>query len=185
MANLKLALAKLFPLEHGKDKYALHQNEGEKGLTFCGIYELANPKWLGWDTVKEVLTKYQGDKQRASVELMGMTKMADLVAMMYDYNYWQSMKGDKLTSQHIANEIFIFGCNAGMPTAKRKAQEIVKVTADGIFGDKTIEALNAFDEKKFDYLYDAKEVEHYKELAKNKPLFVKYLNGWENRAVAV
>lgn len=185
MAKLSEALKIAFELEHGSNERALHQNSTESGLTFCGIYEVANPTWTGWSGVKSVLAKHKGDMKKASIELMQNTATINAVEIIYRAKYWDKMKGDSITSQHIANEIFIFGINVGMINAMKSAQRCVGVSADGVFGNKTLEALNNFDEDKFSIMFDDLEISYYNVLASKNPKFSIYLNGWTKRAKKV
>ena len=182
MAKLSEALKIAFKLEHGTDDKALHKNPTEDGLTFCGIYQVSNPHWRGWKTVKEVLIKHNGDTKKASLELMSMTSMIGAVEVLYKLLYWDKMKGDLIKSQKVANEIFIFGINVGMKNAIKTAQRCVGASADGIIGNGTLGAINSFDENKFDMMFDDLEIAYYNGLAKSKPKFNIYLNGWKNRA---
>lgn len=185
MAKLSEALKIAFKLEHGTDDKALHKNTTEDGLTFCGIYQVSNPHWIGWKTVKEVLTKHNGDTKKASLELMSMTSIIGAVEILYRLLYWDKMKGDLIESQKIANEIFIFGINVGMKNAIKTAQRCVGVSADGIIGQMTIKAFNEFNENKFDMMFDDLEKSYYQSLATKNPKFNIYLKGWINRSEAV
>lgn len=185
MAKLSEALKIAFELEHGSDEKALHKNSNEGGLTFCGIYEVANPRWIGWDTVHKILDKHKGDMKKASVELMNMTSIITSVEVLYKALYWNKIKGDDIVSQKIANEIFIFGINVGMTTAIKTAQRCVRVSADGIFGNMTLKAINEFSEDKFDMMFDDLEKSYYNVLATKNSKLARYLKGWENRAEAV
>jgi len=185
MANIRPALKILFKLEFNNPKNALHKNEGEEGLTYKGIYQLANPDWEGWSFVEQEIKDADGDIRRAS-ELLYEDEFIDIVTRdLYWEKYWNPAKLDKLTSQHIANEIFIFGVNTGMETAIKKAQALVDVKADGLIGPVTIAAINAFNEHEFDYKFDELEREHYADLIARKPSFARFKNGWMNRAKAV
>jgi len=185
MAKLSEALKIAFKLEHGTDDKALHKNSTENGLTFCGIYETANPLWIGWEQVKKILSKHNGDTKKASLELMSMTSIITAVEVLYKGLYWNKIKGDEILSQKIANEIFIFGINTGMSTAIKTAQRCIGVNADGIIGNETLKALNEFNENKFDMLFDDLEISYYKFLATKNPKLDIYLRGWENRAKLV
>jgi lysozyme family protein len=185
MANIKPALDQLFKLEFSSPRNALHINPGENGLTFMGIYQVANPTLKLWDIVETTLADNNGDIHAASEELYLDSVARGIVENVYKWNYWDKAKLDKVYSQKIAEEIFIFGVNAGMRTAIRKAQKLVGAVADGIVGSQTIEALNAFDEDKFDYAFDELEVQYYDDLIAKKPSFARFKKGWYNRASAV
>lgn len=186
MADIKKALPILWEREHNNDpKKVLHVNQGENGYTFMGIYQSAHPTLELWKIVHQKLQQYNGDKVLAGSILFDNPRVIELVENFYKRVFWDKAKLDLVNSQHIANEIFIFGVVADMPPAIKKAQELVGVTVDGVVGKQTIAALNAYDEKAFDFQYDEEEIEYFKEIAKNNPSKAWALNGWINRAKAV
>lgn len=185
MAKIGLALEKLYRLEFSEPSNALHVNPGEHGLTFMGVYEAANPYWAGWTVVRKMLEKYDGNIKRASEALYESSVMRGLVDEFYYNAYWSRAKLDRVDSQKIAEEIFVFGVNAGMRNAIRKAQKLVGVPADGIVGPMTLEAWNSYDEDEFDYKFDEVEKQYYADLIEQKPSFKIFERGWMNRAEAV
>lgn len=185
MANIKLALEELFKLEFSSPRNALHVNPGENGYTFMGIYQAANPTLELWGLVEKALEANDGDIHKASEELYHDSVARGIVENVYKWGYWDKAKLDRVNSQIIAEEIFIFGVNAGMRNAIRKAQKLIGATPDGIVGVQTIKALNDFDESKFDYMFDELEMQFYDDLIVKKPSFARFKNGWRNRAKAV
>ncbi|NCD11056.1 MAG: peptidoglycan domain protein [Epsilonproteobacteria bacterium] len=182
MADIKNALPILYKAEFSRPENALHVNKTETGYTFMGIYQTAHPTWSGWGIVRDKLKQYGGDIKLASSMLYDNEKMRELVEFFYKRNFWDRAKLDRVNSQHIANEIFIFGVVADMPPAIKKAQQLVGVTADGNVGEKTLTALNSFDEKAFDLAFDEKEIEYFKTVISLKPEKEVFLKGWINRA---
>jgi lysozyme family protein len=95
------------------------------------------------------------------------------------------MRLDEINSQHIANEIFIFGVNVNWKIAIKEAQKLIGVAADGIIGTQTLKALNNYDEHVFDKKFDDVEIAYYEQIVKNKPHLAHNLKGWINRALYV
>ena len=185
MADIKKSIELLKKVEHSnRNEKLLHKNKGEIGLTFFGIYETAHPNWKGWDIVNGYL-KFTPNIEQCSKILAGVTDLHKLVCDFYKKEFWDKARLDEVNSQKIADEIFIFGVNVGMKTAAIKAQFLVDAVPDGKIGSKTIEALNKFDEDKFDILFDEQEVEHYNKLVKLHSRFQINQTGWHNRAYAV
>lgn len=182
MANFYEAMELLKHLEHrGKKEELLHKNKGELGLTFFGIYQSAHPSWRGWDIINGYLA-HTPDIQKCSVILSNVRDLIDLVYKFYKIKFWDIANLDLVNEQRIADEIFIFGTNAGMKVAIKKAQKLVKVAVDGDLGEETLEALNSFDVDKFDVFYDLEEMEHYDTLvALNSRLKINS-KGWYYRA---
>ncbi len=184
MADFKKAFEIVKRLEFKDPSNALHKNPGEDGWTFMGVYQKAHPNSGIW---KE-LARYQAitnDTKELSRLLYNNNAARNEVERIYKTEYWDKARGDEIASQQIADEIFIFGVNAGMKRAIKAAQEIVGVKPDGVIGPVTLKALNAYSEKLFDILFDASEAEYYASLAAQKERFAKFEDGWLNRAKAV
>lgn len=182
MAKLEYTMELYKQVEHkNKPNLLLHKNEGEHGLTFFGIYESAHPNWKGWCIIKRYLANIP-DIEKCSIVLSNVSDLTKLVYEFYRRVFWNKANLDAIEEQRKADEIFIFGTNAGMKIAIKKAQELVGVTIDGDVGPKTIKAINEYDVEKFDVFYDIKEKEHYSKLCNlNERLRVNQ-KGWYNRA---
>ena len=182
MADIRKALDILGYLEHNSDETkVLHKNEFEDGCTFFGIYQKAHPNWKGWAEVKSVLN-VQPDLKKAGIKLMQSQSLKDLVVKFYKEEFWNKARLDEVISQEIAQEIFIFMVNVGPAVAIKRAQRLAGCTEDGSVGPMTIKALNALNEKEFDFAFDDLEKEYYNSLIKNKPYLGINKNGWYKRA---
>ena len=184
-AELRKSLDILFKLEFSNPKNALHKNKGENGLTYKGVYQSAHPKWEGWNIIEESLYKNDDDVKNTSLELHDNIILDNLVVEFYEKQFWNRAKLSEINSQKKADEIFIFGVNAGMRNAVRKTQKLVGVDADGIIGSKSIKAINKYDEDLFDMQFDEIELQYYDDIIERKPSFAMFRNGWKNRALAV
>lgn len=184
MANIDKIFDKLISLEFNSPANALHYNDNEKGYTFFGIYEFAHPSWNGWNKVKAEIAN-SGSMAKASSKLYYDGVLLEVVKEFYKKEFWDKMRLGEIKHQEVANELMVMAVNGGIPRAVKLAQKLIGVTTDGVIGIKTIEALNKMDETFFDSEYDKLEIEFYEGLVKEKPTFVKYLNGWKNRATAV
>lgn len=185
MADIRKAIELLKEFEFSNDNTKLlHKNDTEDGLTYFGIYQSANPEWKGWEIINRYLSN-EPDLKKCSVILSNVSDLNKLVETYIKRKYWDYARLDEVYSQQIANEIFIFGFNVGIKTAVKKAQKLVGVLVDGDVGRKTLEALNNYNELKFDKLFDEEEKDYYDAIiAKNQKL-AKYKNGWYNRAEKV
>jgi len=183
MADIKKALTLLWELEHNsKPEKVLHVNKGEKGYTFFGIYQGAHPNLELWNIVRQKLQQYNGDTALAGSILFDNPRVQELVENFYKREFWDRLKLDKVDSQHIANEMFIFGVNVGVPRAILVTQHTVGVLQDGILGPKTLSAITSFNETMFSDTFDILEKDYYLRLVESKPEKMMYLNGWRNRA---
>ena len=182
MANLDKSMALLKQVEHSnRNDKLLHKNEGEHGLTFFGIYEGAHPNWKGWSIIKRYLAN-EPDIEKCSAILANVSDLIKLVYEFYRREFWNKADLDSIVEQRKADEIFIFGTNAGMPIAIKKAQELVGVIVDGDVGPKTLKAINDYDVEKFDVFYDLEEKEHYDTLIARRDALRINQKGWYNRA---
>ena len=163
-------------------KEALHKNRGENGLTYMGIYQRAHPTWFRWGYINTILEKHDGNKIEASIELYQDRSLTQDVYDFMKKNFWDVMKLDSVTSQKIAEELFIFGTNANMKAGVKMAQRLVGVDDDGIVGNGTITALNAFNERVFDEEYDLLEQAYYMNLISRHPELEVNEKGWIRRS---
>jgi len=146
--------------------YVLHEVPGDRGgQTYAGIARKMNPRWDGWALID----------RREPVP-------AQLVRDFYRHQYWDTIAGDRLSSQVIAQSIFDFHVNAGA-AARKLAQLVVGSTPDGIFGDKTVAALNAYDEGRFVMAYALVKIARYRDIVMRDRSQGKFLLGWVNRAL--
>ncbi|WP_103576571.1 putative peptidoglycan-binding domain-containing protein [Campylobacter concisus] len=179
--NYTQAFNLLMSLEFSRPENALHKNPTEKGLTFMGIYEVANPKWQGWGQVRAAINAY-GDLKKASVALYNDDALVNLVARFYKKTYWDALSLDDVNSQLKANELFCFAVNVGTKSAVRVLQDMLGLQCDGIMGQETLRALNNYNEQAFDVDFDRAEIAYYRNLIRKNPRLGIYERGWENRA---
>ncbi len=183
MANFKESMKLLTFLEYSnQDWKLLHQNKNEDGLTFYGIYEKYNKDWKGWSIVKNQL-KITPDIKTASRALAKNKELENLAFERIKTKYWDVAKLDFVHSQKIADEIFLFGFNVGMPIAIKKAQKFVRISQDGLVGNMTLKALNNFDVNVFDIEFDKEEIKYYDAIIKDKPYLAPNETGWYARAL--
>ena len=180
MADFKPCFDKVIDIEGG---YKLTDIPGDLGgMTYAGISRVKNPSWPGWAKV---------DRGEFDEELAGMVKA------FYKREFWDKIQGDVIGAQSVAYNLYEFGVNAGIATAIKLCQRIIGVDVDGIFGPKTLNALNAFvadekDEKIFVLAFIVLKVMRYRHITFNDPrrqhdLLVsnqKFLCGWLERATS-
>jgi len=173
-------------LEFSNPSNALETNATENGYTYMGIYQTANPSWSGWDIINQVMSDNDGLSLRdISKKLYAISDLTEKVYDFYYATFWKPYRLSEIEAQHKADELFVFGCNAGMKRAIKCAQDLVGVTVDGIIGSQTIQAINNFDYSLFDKEFDDEEIEYYKSLVQANPAKSIFLNGWINRAKEV
>lgn len=148
--------------------YVLHTVEGDRGgMTYAGIARRFHPDWEGWKIIDA-----------------GGTPDANMVSKFYLVKFWQPMKGDILVHQEVAEVIFDFYVNAGEPALKL-AQIVVGAVPDGVFGPKTLAALNSVNPQEFKLQYTLAKIARYAEICNKDKTRTqsKFLLGWINRAL--
>lgn len=160
------------------DSKLLHKNPTEDGLTYYGIYQSAHPNWKGWSIINRYLANIPNLKECSKI-LVNVSDLNKLVEDFYIDEFANKMKIDLIESEHKQIELMCFGINVGIKPCIKKLQELLNVTVDGIIGQQTINALNAFDESLFDKLFDEKEKEYYDSLKSSLDI---YKDGLKNRA---
>ena len=184
MADMNKVFDVMLKLEFNSPTNALHKNKTESGWTFMGIYQTAHPKLELWSKVEDAIS-LSSSVAEASKMLYADKDLLEEVKKFYKEKFWDKMWLDKVESQHIANEIFVFGVNTGCGRAVRLAQIVSGAVADSVIGPKTIEKINQCDEKVFDVRFDEEEVKYYEAIVANNPGKSIFLKGWKNRAMAV
>lgn len=93
--------------------------------------------------------------------------------------YWNRWLGDKIKSQSIANLLVDWVWGSGVYGIKYP-QQVLGVTADGVVGPKTINAINNYPNQKelFQKLWDRRK-KHFESVAQGNKK--KFLKGWLNR----
>ena len=168
----------------------LHKNPTEKGLTYFGIYESAHPLWKGWRIIKSYLEldedwqeyKTTNDENDLSLALKKTSKIlanvSDLNFLVEDFykkEFFDKMKLDLVKSEHKQLELMCFAINVGIKPCVKKLQELLNCEIDGIIGNNTINALNAYNESLFDKLFDEEEKEYYDSLKASLNMYKKGL----------
>jgi len=159
------------------------------GETYRGISRVHHPDWSGWE-------KIDNHKQDANFPAnIDDQALAANVEQFYKAHYWNPFRGDEISSQAIAVELFDSGVNMGVARAVRFLQEAVnllnrnrtswdEILEDGDFGTNTLKALNAALVKDETSLFNVMNVlqgMHYIKLMQKSPVQEKYARGWFKR----
>lgn len=95
--------------------------------------------------------------------------------------YWDRVKGDDINSQSIAELLMDWAYMSGSVTAIKKIQELLKLSQDGVIGNKTLSAINSADSKVLFEQLKARREKFFKAIVANNPTQVVFLHGWINR----
>lgn len=183
MADFKKSLEKLFPLEGGY----VDDPTDRGGETYRGITRKNWPSWKGWGMIDAMKSQPNFPKNLESSK-----ELLDAVPEVYAW-YWNSIAGDKLDDQLIADELFDTGVNTGPSTAIRIAQqalnflnkngyEFADMEVDGKMGPKTISLLNGYKyERSLLKALNALQGHHYINLVIKDSTQEKFFRGWLER----
>lgn len=150
------------------------------GETYMGIARSRNSKWAGWALVD--LLKQKGGFPNS---LDSDDELQQKVKDLYEFNYWDKVKGDEIVDQDIAESIFDFAVNAGVRTSSRLAQLASGATPDGVIGEKSVAAINNKEPAMFLATFALAKIERYIEICKKRPTNRKYFFGWVRRTLEV
>lgn len=94
--------------------------------------------------------------------------------------YWDRWKADDIVNQSLANLLVDWLWGSGKHSILIP-QRLLGVPADGIVGQKMINALNGANQKLiYNKVWQARK-EFYENIVKNNPSQIKWLKGWMNR----
>jgi lysozyme family protein len=101
-------------------------------------------------------------------------------ARMVNKKFWDKIQGDKIVNQSVAMAIADFLWNSG-GVAVKKLQRILGLDDDGIFGAKTLRAVNDADPEQLHAKITESRKNYFYAIVRAKPITKKFLNGWLNR----
>lgn len=181
MANIEGLVRHILKWECGASQKQL-QTHKDNGALFLAVRKTTyDPKDKGgWTnsgitlgTWKSLGYDKDGDKD-IDVDDLRIISYADWL-MVLKKGYWGKAKADQITSQSVANMIVDWMYTSG--GAAKQVQKILGVTADGVFGPKTIAAINSWAPYQLFNRIRLSRLAYYRAL-KDYPRFGK---GWENR----
>lgn len=111
-------------------------------------------------------------------ELKNMSQ--DEAAAICKKEYWDEWKADEIENQSVAEELveWVWGSGRwGIIIPQRALQ----LTADGIVGPQTLEAVNNADQESFYNTIRALKIKFLNQIVANHPEDKKFLQGWLNR----
>ena len=145
--------------EYSNDKY------DKGGKTKYGIIEVEARKY-----------GFAGDMRELSL---------DFARNIYNKKYYHGNRLNEIRDKRVSLSICDWVVNSGKWGLK-KAQSTLNalgynLAVDGIFGNKTIQALNEVDSDKFLEMYHNSQRNFYRNIVKYNPTQKKFLQGWLNR----
>ena len=141
-----------------------HLPDGRQGSTMLGCTQANWEAYVGHQVTQDEMRK--------------LTK--EDVKPLYKKNYWDAVSGDLLPSG-LDYAAFDFAINAGPGASRKMIQRALGVTADGVFGPKTLAAIKSADAKELMQKFSDAKTTFYKGLSN----FNVYGKGWLQRVADV
>jgi lysozyme family protein len=159
--------------------------------TYCGISRLNWPKWSGWVLIdgaksQDGFPQDLHDRRNWKIidsYLSKIPRLMELVNIFYKTNFWDTICGDLISSQDVANTLYDWEVNSGEGHPAKAVQTIVGAKVDGDIGPNTVKKINAYPDQVelVTYLRKAR-VAFVKNIVANDPSQEIFLNGWIDRA---
>ena len=159
--NFNEFLDKILKLEGG---YVNHPNDSG-GCTNNGITLSTFKRYFGNDKTCE--------------HLKNITK--EQISKIYKEGFWDPCFGDEIKNSSVAHIFVDWAINSGIRTAVKEIQKIVGETTDGVMGNKTLNAINSFNQQKLFKKIKESRIAFYENLIKKNPSLKVFLKGWLNR----
>lgn len=154
------------------------------GETIFGISRrFSEPKYPDfWESFDKIKKSYLPDKKKLEGACWDNASIYNFVAKFYREEFWNLIRGDEIIYQSVANSIFDFAVNSGVWKAVTSVQGILRLSKDGVFGAKTLNAVNNKGEG-FNHEICAERARFLRKVAE-KPGQAKFLVGWLRRVEA-
>jgi lysozyme family protein len=99
--------------------------------------------------------------------------------------FWNCCLADHIISQGVAEMLVDWAYNAGVKNAVKGVQRVVDVKEDGVMGNLTLAAVNAFNSYTLFGRLKAARLAYYDNIVKHNPLQAGFLDGWRNRTNSI
>ncbi len=170
------------------------------GETWAGVARNINPKWKGWvivDAIKKnnpiaTARAQRGLPSQLNTYLYANQMLAELVADLYEAQYWKVNSLGGLTDQQLAANVCDCGVNCGTFTGAKVLQRAYNIAhapnkaalvEDGKIEGKTIAAINS-DHPEFIYAaYNVLRKAYYDAIIAKRPSQAKYKKSWYSRII--
>lgn len=184
MTSFKEAYQRTAKSEKG---YSFHSSD-RGGETLNGVSRVHWPDWKVWRYIDYLKT------EPGFPENIPYYELEPYFEEFYMKNFWEPIK--LIPDQSIANQIYDIAVNSGVNTAvkilqhnlnllNRGGKDYPDVKADGVLGDKTLEALKTFLSKRpkenMLFLIWYEQLEGWIDLVKADESQEDFLNGWLKR----
>lgn len=176
----------------GGNEGGYSNNLKDKGKeTYDGISRANWPKWPGWVLIDgaKLQPGFPQDLHNKrnwkviDTYLAKIPRLAELVTYFYKVNYWNTIYGDLINSQDIANTLYDWEVNSGEGHPAKAVQALVGADEDGDIGPATVRLINAYpDQNELLLSLRKARVTFVKNIVENDPSQAGFLASWVDRA---
>jgi lysozyme family protein len=99
--------------------------------------------------------------------------------------FWNCCLADLIISQGVAEMLVDWAYNAGVKNAVKGVQRVVDVKEDGVMGNLTLAAVNAFNPYTLFGRLKAARLSYYDNIVERNPSQEVFLNGWVSRTMSI
>jgi lysozyme family protein len=185
MANFEQAYLKTAQAEGG---YANDPND-YGGETYCGISRVHHPAWFGW----KIIDAHKQTPKFPAI-LATLPELSQRVKSFYKQVFWDTIWGDLLPDQNIAEELYDTSVNCGLKVKylqtalnvlNRNGTLYFDIQVDNRMGNQTLEALQSYGRfDRYALLYKVMNIlqgAHYIEIMQRDQSQEGFARGWLKR----
>ncbi len=173
MANFSI----FFPILLKQEGYYANKPGDSGGETWEGISRNNYPAWSGWP----IVDSYKARPDFPTI-LRSDSTLQSKVLTFYKSSQWDTIQGDNINNQSIANYLADWGVNAGISVPVKHVQQIVGTFVDGKMGPATIAAINAANGPQLFTALQASRIAFYHAVVTAHPQDAQFLSDWLARA---
>lgn len=155
---------------------------GDRGkITYGGISYVLHPDWKGWPIIKQFIESKGGQFISGKTGLKNNTRIPAVDPLVTEFfnDWWNRLHLGLIKSQDVANIFFDWIVNSEF-AAPKGVQKIVGVSADGVIGSNTIEAINKMNPAKLNNAIKEARKAYYLSIAGNGDNS-NFINQWLDR----
>jgi lysozyme family protein len=161
----------------GSKKWGWYSNDKSDhgGETLAGITRKNFPNWPGWVVMDSYKSKPGWPRNWEQDQLLWA-----LIKQFYQSNFWAPIYA-RITDEDKASHIFSLAVNSGVYQGHKLIQRMFQLQEDGVFGSKTLAAVNSDTTEDFHLRLKTVVGHFYDDLAKKDPTQAKFEHSWHSR----
>ena len=157
-----------------------HISGDRGGRTYCGVAENDWPESLVWKMLGPWIESNGEPRYNEKFTNNDIPGIEDAVKDFYTENFWNKMHGGGIASKSVAIFFYDWFINS-MTVATKHLQQVLGITADGVFGSGTLQSVNAAGEGLLIKLHASRDA-FYASHVQAVPGDAKFLSGWNARS---